>query len=166
MTTPIAVCARNLSVDDASLLKSIFALRPERWNWTVSAEEAQWWVVDVDMCKERDKFPNSACRTVLALATDFSRMPYPHWTFIAKPLRSQRVLAVLDHHLARVSAREHPWSNSEVSLKRWPDMPRFKASPDLIYWCNELLHQPIAYRQLLATVPKHSAVHAYDRTVR
>ena len=152
----LIICSLNLRADALSLIKSVLTLRPETWTWTDSPELAQWWLVDADEPVETRTVVRSLDKTVLALVSDFSRLPTPCWTFLAKPPRSHMVMRVFDHHLGAASPvndPDHDWRDRRIKLLRWPNITRFAATPAFIHWCGEMLKRPVPYVQLVAALP-------------
>lgn len=161
-TRTITVCTLNLCPDTLSLIKSLLMLRPEHWLWTDAPEAAQWWLVDADRPVETRTVVRSFGKTVLAFASDFSHLPTPAWTFLAKPPRSHLLMRVFDHHAAAPGTIAEPgamWRHCRFRLRCPPDLSRFSATPALERWCAELCRRPVAYVQLVAVLPV-ALVHA------
>lgn len=150
------VCSLNLDPDALALVRSILQLRPEPWRWSQTPADAAWWFVDVDEPVETRTIVRSFDRSVLALASSFSNLPTPQWTYLAKPLRSHMLLRVLDHLCGLAIAGmpgDNAWQAQSLRLLRRPDIPGLHVTPAFLQWCEEMLRRPVPYVQLLAALP-------------
>jgi hypothetical protein len=144
-------------------LKAALGLRPERWQWCDRPEEASFWIVDAqypvlaELTEQLKQAKQQDPVFAALLATEWSVLRDPVWTFLKVPLQVKVVYQWIDGCLQKNSAHatvlEPPWLGQQLKLKRWPNMSQYAGDTpasgmQITAVCAKLLADWVRYEDL------------------
>lgn len=144
-------------------LKAALSLRSERWQWCDHPEEASFWIVDAqfplltELTEQLKQAKQQGPVFAAILATEWSVLRDPVWTFLKVPLQVKVVYQWIDACLQKNPTPtpdvRAPWLGQQLKLKRWPNMSQYAGDTPAIGMqmtaaCAKLLADWVRYEDL------------------
>lgn len=154
---------------NVSAFQSLLSQRlNESWVWYSDPSAATWWIVDgarsdvaavTEMLRaERTRESTNGITHGAILATDWTSVSHPIWTFFKVPLKTQLVYNWVDAVQKRMNPMMTSFRGQKFRLRRWPNMSRYShnlntaQSMSLTVACAQALKSRMAYTDMIMLV--------------